>query len=76
MVTRICTTVGFGVATALFNEVAAKPSMGGYYKNDPETQPYSACFWFAAACTAASLIIVPFMTLGTQGGEAKEIETE
>lgn len=36
----------------------------------PAIRPYLAVYWFAAACAGLSVFMVPFLTLGTQGGEA------
>lgn len=33
-------------------------------------RPYLAVYWFGAACAGLSVVIVPFLTLGTQGGDA------
>ncbi|KAL1584668.1 hypothetical protein WHR41_06937 [Cladosporium halotolerans] len=68
-VTRLCMTIGFGVTTALFNAVQRNPQMAAYW--DPETQPYTATFWFSTACSVVSVGLVPFLTLTTQGGKNK-----
>ncbi|KAK6418087.1 hypothetical protein LTR95_017234, partial [Oleoguttula sp. CCFEE 5521] len=34
--------------------------------------PYAATFYFSLACAVVSLGLVPFLTLKTQGGKAKE----
>lgn len=69
-VTKLCTTLGFGIATAVFNSVAKKPgSLAGYW--DDATEPYTAVFWFSTACAVFSLCLVPFLTIGTQGGKEK-----
>lgn len=70
-VTRLCMTIGFGVTTALFNAVQENPSMSGYW--DDATQPYAATFWFATACSIVSVLLVPFLSLTTQGGKAKGV---
>ena len=66
-VTRLCMTVGFGITTALFNAVEKSPRMASYW--DRATQPYTATFWFAVACSVVSIGLVPFLTLTTQGGK-------
>ena len=71
-VTRLCQSVGFGIGTAVFNAVSENPTMGGYWKNDSTTQPYSAVFWFATACCALSIVLASFLTIGTQGGLEKD----
>lgn len=70
-VTKLCQSVGYGIGTAVFNAVSQNPSLGGYYKNDVATQPYSAVFWFATASCGASVILASFLTIGTQGGAEK-----
>lgn len=64
-VTKLCQSVGFGIATAVFNAVQQSPSLASYW--DPVTQPYTATFWFATASALLGLGLVPFLTIGTQG---------
>ena len=68
-VAKLCMTLGFGIATAIFNAVEQKPSLASYW--DIRTQPYTATFWYSVACSVVSVCLVPFLTIGTQGGEAK-----
>ncbi|GAM91427.1 hypothetical protein ANO11243_094770 [Dothideomycetidae sp. 11243] len=81
-VTRLFTTVGFGIITAIFDSVAQHPSLkGAYYAASPKSQPYSAAFFYSTACAAASVVLVFFLTIGTQGGSkgaviAAEAEAE
>jgi len=72
-VAKLCMTLGFGIATAVFNAVQQRPSLASYW--DPVTQPYAATFWLGMAFSAFSLCLVPFLTIGTQGGKigSKEI---
>ena len=71
---RICTAVGYGVATAIFNGVTKKPSTSGFYANNP-AEPYAAVFWFAAGVSALGVLLVPWLKIGTQGGQKKEVES-
>lgn len=64
--TRLAQAVGFGIATAIFDAVQQNPSTSGYYANDP-IEPYASTYWFAAGMAALSIILVPFLTIGTQG---------
>lgn len=64
---RLTATLGFGVCTAVFNSVQKSQSLSNFW--DAETQPYAACFWVSAAYSALSVCFVPFLTLGTQGGD-------
>lgn len=41
------------------------------HKGDP-AEPYAAAFWCAMAACAASVLLVPFLTIGTQGHRVKE----
>lgn len=70
-ITKLCQSVGFGIGTAVFNSVALDPHMGGYYKGQEATQPYSAVFWFSAAAAGVSVVTACFLTIGTQGGASK-----
>lgn len=69
-VTRLAQTIGFGITTAVFNAVQQKPSMAGYW--DRATQPYTATFFVSVGCSVLSVMLVPFLTLGTQGGQEKK----
>lgn len=68
-VAKLCMTLGFGIATAIFNAVEQKPSLSSFW--DVKTQPYTATFWYSVACAGLSLCLVPLLTIGTQGGKAK-----
>lgn len=64
--TRLCTAVGYGIATAVFDAVEGHPSASGYYANNV-IEPFAAVFWFAAACAFIGTLFVPFLRIGTQG---------
>ncbi|KAK4580240.1 hypothetical protein LTR86_000443 [Recurvomyces mirabilis] len=66
-VAKLCTTLGFGISTAVFNAVQQNPRMASYW--DRTTQPYAATMWAAVASSLLALCLVPFLTLGTQGGK-------
>lgn len=70
-VAKLCMTLGFGIATAIFNSVQKHPDLAPHW--DKSTQPYTATFWFSFSCGALSLCLVPFLTIGTQGGKAKQV---
>ncbi|CAK3856111.1 MFS-type transporter [Lecanosticta acicola] len=72
-VTKLCMTIGLGLATAVFSSVQQNPSLSHYW--DPRTQAYAATFWISFAAMALSVLLVPFLTLGTQGGKEKSIES-
>lgn len=68
-IVRLCMTVGFGITTALFNATQQNPSLPSYWAT--ETQPYTVTFWWSFTCAALSVCLVPFLTIGTQGGKEK-----
>ena len=70
---KLCMTLGLGIATAIFNSVQQNPSLANYW--DQATQPYAATFWFAFACAGLSVLLVPFLTIGTQGGKVKRVDS-
>jgi hypothetical protein len=72
-VSRLAQTIGFGVTTAVFNAVQKKPTLASYW--DLRTQPYTATFLVSVACSVLSVMLVPFLTLGTQGGKQKQEST-
>jgi MFS family permease len=73
-ITKLCQSVGFGIGTAVFNAVGRTAKTGGYW--DKETKAYSAVFWFATAASGISVLFAVFLTIGTQGGQEKEVEDE
>lgn len=68
-VAKLCMTLGFGIATAIFNAVEQNPNLASFW--DVKTQPYTATFWYSVACAGLSVCLVPLLTIGTQGGKAK-----
>jgi hypothetical protein len=66
--TRLCTAVSYGIATAVFDAVQRHPAKSGYYGNNA-VEPFAAVFWFAAAISVPGLILVPFLRITTQGHE-------
>jgi hypothetical protein len=73
-VTKLCITIGMGISTAIFDSVAKSPRTTGLHAHDP-IQPYSSVFWFAAACAGISILLVPFLTITTQGHRQKGAES-
>ncbi|KAJ4336928.1 hypothetical protein N0V95_008477 [Ascochyta clinopodiicola] len=74
--TRLCTAVGYGIATAIFDAVESNPSKSGYYANNA-VEPFAAVFWFSAGVAFIGLLFVPFLRITTQGhkgdtGRAKQ----
>jgi hypothetical protein len=66
--TRLCTALAYGVATAIFDSVKRNGSTSGYYAHNV-FEPYAAVFWFSAACAFVCAFLVPFLKIGTQGHE-------
>jgi hypothetical protein len=66
--TRLCTAVSYGIATAIFDAVQRHPARSGYYGNNA-VQPFAAVFWFSAAISLPGLFLVPFLKITTQGHE-------
>jgi hypothetical protein len=65
-ISRLCTAVAYGIATAVFDAVQQNPSKSGYYAGNA-IEPYAATFWFAAAAAFPCILLVPFLRIGTQG---------
>lgn len=72
---RLASTIGFGVATALFDAVQKSPPRSGYYAGNPAA-PYAAVFWLSAGCAALSVALVFLLRVGTQGGGRVEAVAE
>ncbi|ORY65356.1 major facilitator superfamily-domain-containing protein [Pseudomassariella vexata] len=66
--TKLSVTIGLSIYTAIFRSVSEHPAATGYYAHDP-FEPYAATFWCAMASTFASLLLVPFLKIKTQGHE-------
>ncbi|KAK7957286.1 major facilitator superfamily-domain-containing protein [Apiospora aurea] len=63
---KLATVLGLGICATLFASEAEQPAGSGYYAGDP-FEPYAALFWFAAAVSFISLLIVPLLHIKTQG---------
>jgi hypothetical protein len=63
---RLCTSVGYGIATAIFDDVQKKPSKTGYYASNA-AEPFAAVFWFAAGTAFVGVLFVPLLHITTQG---------
>jgi hypothetical protein len=71
MVTKLTVTLSFGISTAIFNNVQAKPSKTGYYGNNAG-EPYSMVFWYCCGCCVLCVALCPFLTINTQGNAVAE----
>lgn len=66
-INRLCNNLGLGIATSVESAIVNKMTA-----STPAIQPYLAVYWFAAAAAGLSLLMVPFLTLDTQGGIAPQ----
>lgn len=64
--TRLCTAVGYGIATAIFDAVERNPPTSGYYAKNA-VAPFAAVFWFAMGVCFLAVLFVPFLRITTQG---------
>ncbi|KAJ5286751.1 hypothetical protein N7478_002437 [Penicillium angulare] len=65
-VSKLCNTLGLGIATSVEGAVAKSSTSA--------IRPYLSTYWFAAGAAGISLLMVPFLTLGTQGGMPSEAD--
>ncbi|CAI7612775.1 unnamed protein product [Penicillium glandicola] len=61
-VNKLCSNLGLGIATSVQSSVALRMTA-----STPAIRPYLSVYWFAAAASGVSLILVPFLTIGKQG---------
>lgn len=78
--TRLCTAVGYGIATAIFDAVERNPPKSGYYGNNV-VAPFAGVFWFSAGVAFIGVVFVPFLRVTTQGhkgdtGRVKQASVE
>ncbi|MCJ1341091.1 hypothetical protein MMC09_006387 [Bachmanniomyces sp. S44760] len=62
-VTKLCTTIGLGINTAIFASVSTEEAA-----RNP-LRPYTLVFWFGTGISGASVVLALFVKLGTQGGQ-------
>ncbi|CAI6334017.1 unnamed protein product [Periconia digitata] len=70
-ITRLCSAVGYGIGTAIFDSVQRNPTASGYYAHNA-VEPYAAVWWLATGVTVIGVILVPFLKIGTQGHAGDE----
>lgn len=61
-VTKLCTVIGLGITTTIYESTS-------HHQTGDAIRPYLATYWFAAAMAGASILLLPCLNLGTQGGE-------
>lgn len=66
-VIKLCITLGLAISTSIYNGTASPDTNTVMY-------PYTMAFWFSVASAGAGLVLVPFLTIGTQGNEIQENE--
>jgi len=62
--TRLVATIGLGIQTSIFNSAGGSASGPGAY----HYRPYQATFWVSMVGGVLALFLVPFLTIGMQGG--------
>lgn len=68
-VIKLCSNLGVGIATSVQSSVALSMTA-----STPAIRPYLSVYWFAAAASGASLLLVPFLTIGKQGNSVPKNE--
>lgn len=68
-VIKLCSNLGVGIATSVESSIALRMTA-----STPAIRPYLSVYWFAAAASGASLLLVPFLTIGRQGNDAPQNE--
>ncbi|OCT49013.1 Major Facilitator Superfamily protein [Cladophialophora carrionii] len=66
-VTRLVATVGLGIQTSIYNTAGGSAEGAGALRY----RPYQATFWVSLAGAFLALFLVPFLTIGCQGGRKK-----
>ncbi|KAG9767725.1 putative transporter, partial [Aureobasidium melanogenum] len=66
-VTRLAATVGLGIQTSVFNSAGGAAQGRGAVMY----RPYQATFWVSLVGSVVALFLVPFITIGRQGGGHK-----
>lgn len=66
-VIKLCSNLGVGIATSVESSIALRMTA-----STPAIRPYLSVYWFAAAASGASLLLVPFLTIGRQGNDAPQ----
>lgn len=64
-VTKVWTAVGLGISASIYNAGSTSDAA-----LQTEIKPYTMIYWFCVASAAAGCLVVPFLTIGTQGHSA------
>lgn len=70
-VNKLCNNLGLGIATSVSSSVANRMT-----SSSAPIDPYLAVYWFAAAAAGTSLVMVPFLKLGTQGNAVPQSDQD
>ncbi|KAK9855415.1 hypothetical protein MYU51_002937 [Penicillium brevicompactum] len=70
-VNKLCNNLGLGIATSVSSSIS-----NGMTSSSAPIDPYLAVYWFAAAAAGISLVMVPFLKLGTQGNAVPPSEQD
>ncbi|KAJ5101545.1 hypothetical protein NUU61_003767 [Penicillium alfredii] len=70
-VSKLCNNLGLGIATSINSAMTHQMSA-----STPAIRPYLGVYWFAAAGAGLSLVMVPFLTLKTQGSKIEKNQSE
>ena len=70
-VSKLCNNLGLGIATSVHSALAHQMT-----PTTPAIRPYLGVYWFAAAAAGVSVLMVPFLTIGTQGGLTPDTEEQ
>lgn len=68
-VSKLVSNIGLGISTAIYNAVR---NQGG----SSAIRPYASTYWFATAIAGAAILLVPFLKLGTQGGDESSVPSD
>ena len=68
-VTRLSATVGLGVQTSVYTRLGGSASGAG----SQLFRPYQSAFWVSLTGAVVALFLVPFLTIGRQGGKPEKI---
>ncbi|OQE00267.1 hypothetical protein PENVUL_c055G08324 [Penicillium vulpinum] len=66
-VNKLCSNLGLGIATSVQSSVAHQMTA-----STPAIRPYLSVYWFSAAATGLSLVLVPFLTIDKQGNSVPQ----
>lgn len=75
-VTKLCTNIGLGITTAVYNAVADSLPGDGTGPFTPSIKPYHSTYWVSAGFAGLSLFLVLFLTIGTQGDASNPASPE